>query len=115
MGVWQLRKKNKIIPTFSYLHQHKHKSQTTYIQDSNFLVNNNTDTVNNSTVNNVDNTNVRGNHNNISTEKEHNKHQQNNNTNSHTGENHNLEENKYRSKFIRHLRKIESRLKRSKS
>ena len=64
---------------------------------------------------NVDNTNVRGNHNDIGTDKRHNKNQQNNNTNSHTGENKNLEENKYRSKIIRHLLKIESRKKRSKS
>ena len=41
--------------------------------------------VNNSTVINIDNTNVRGN-NNISIDKEHNRFQKNNNTNSHTGE-----------------------------
>ena len=66
--------------------------------------------VNNSTVINIDNTNVRGN-NNISIDKEHNRFKKNNNTNSHTGENQNLERNKYRSKIIRHLRKIESRIK----
>ena len=65
---------------------------------------------NNSTVINVDNTNVRGD-NDIGTDKEYNKHHQNNNTNSHTGENQNLKENKYSTKIIRHLRKIESRLK----
>ena len=58
----------------SYLHQHKHNSQTKHIQYSNVLVNNNIDTINNSTSINVDITNVRANHTNIGTDKEHNNH-----------------------------------------
>ena len=106
----KLRQKMKIISSSSHLHKQKHYTQTTQIQGSKVLINNNIDMVNNAMVINVDNTNVWGN-NTIGTDKEHNKHQQNNNTNSHTGENQNLEENKYRSKIIRHLRKFKFRIK----
>ena len=108
----KLRQKKKIIPTIYYLHQHKNKSLTKHSQDSKLNVNNNTNPVADSTVINVDNTNVKGNHNNIGIDKEHNnRNQQNNNTNSHMGENKKLEENKYRSKINRHLLKIESCIK----
>ena len=63
---------------------------------------------------NINNTNVRDN-NNIGTNKEQYKNEQNNKRNSYTGETQILEEEKYRSKIIRHLRLIESRIKRSKS
>ena len=59
---------------------------------------------------NIDNTNVRDN-NNIGTNKEQYRHQQNNKTNNHTGEKQIIEEKKYRSKTFRHLRSIESRIK----
>ena len=72
--------------------------------------------INTSKIININNTNVRDNNNNICTNKEQDKNQQNNKTNSNTGEKQILEEEKYRSKIIRHLLSIESRnKKRSKS
>ena len=66
--------------------------------------------INTSKVISIDNTNVRDN-NNIGTNKEQYRHQQNNKTNNHTGEKKIIEEEKYRSKTFRHLRSIESRIK----
>ena len=66
--------------------------------------------INTSKVININNTNVRDN-NNICTNKEQDENQQNNKTNSNTGEKKILQEEKYRSKIIRHLRSIESRIK----
>ena len=66
--------------------------------------------INISKVINIDNTNVRDN-NNIGTNKGKYRHQQNNKTNNHTGEKQIIEKEKYRSKNVRHLRSIESRIK----
>ena len=109
----KLRQKKKIIPTSVYLYQHKNKSQATNNQRSKGLVNKNGNMINTYKVINIDNINVRDN-NNIGTNKEQYKNQQNNNTNSHTGEKQILGEEKYRSKLIRHLRSIESRIKKIK-
>ena len=70
--------------------------------------------INTSRVINIENTSVRD-KNNIGTNKEQYRYQQNNKTNNHTGEKQIIEGEKYRSKMFRHLRSIESRVKRSKS
>ena len=106
----KLRQKKKIISTSFYLHQHTNNCKTTKIQKSRGLVNKNRNMINTSKMINIDNTNVRDN-NNIGTNKEQYRHQQNNKTNNHTGEKQIIEEEKYRSKTFRHLRSIESRIK----
>ena len=64
--------KQKYLPTISTYISIKINLRRNIVNVQNFFINNNTDPVAESTVINIDNTNVRGNHNNIGTDKEHN-------------------------------------------
>ena len=112
----KLRQKRIIILTRSNLHKNKNKSKTIKHTNSKNLVNTNRNITNKPKSNNSDKTNVQDNNNTgTSTHKRNYRHQQNNKTNDLKREKQFTEEEPYKSKSFRHLRSIESRIKRFKS